>query len=125
MLVNEADKRISVTEVLEYMKNNFRIFPKNENKFCENCDKFKTSAEVLEKENDFQANEIQAKEDVIDKLKTQNKELNQRIMELTNENEKLKINKTESKIIKRNKGPQATSFIISDELQRYNLKLKY
>ena len=121
MLTYEVDKRISVTEVLDFMKNNFSIFPNNENKVCENCEKFKTSAEVFEKENEFQANEIQKKESEVAKLRTEVKELNQRILEQTKETEKLKINKTESNIIKMNKAPQVTSFVITNELREYYL----
>jgi hypothetical protein len=124
MLKYEADNRISVAEVLEYMKNIFSIFPSNENKFCENCEKFKTSAEVFEKENEFQANEIQNKEGDVAKLKTQVKELNQKILELTNAAEILKINKTESNIIKMNRAPQVTSFVITTELREYYLFIK-
>jgi|LakMenEpi03Aug12_release.lakeMendotaPanAssembly.Ray.scaffolds.fasta_scaffold300206_2 hypothetical protein len=124
MLIYEVDKRISVTEVLDFMKNNFSIFPNNENKVCENCEKFKTSAEVFEKENEFQANEIQEKEVENAKLRTEVKELNQRILEITIESEKLKINKTESNIIKTNKVPQKTSFVITNELRKYYLSIK-
>jgi molecular chaperone GrpE (heat shock protein) len=125
MLIHEVDKRISVTEVLDFMKNNFSIFPNTENKVCENCEKFKTSAEVFEKENEFQANEIQKKEDEVATLRTENKELNKRILKLTTEIEKLKIDKTESNIIRMNKAPQVTSFEITNELREYYLSIKY
>jgi chromosome segregation ATPase len=218
MLIHDAEKRISVTEVLDYMKNKFKICPSQADKFCENCEKYKTSLEscekvkefqaddnkaieearlktqvgelnkkileltdqtkklktsyeslkkeneflanhknaseeahlksqveelnyrsleltdqtkklktsreVLKKENEFQANEIQRKESEVAKLRFHIQELNQRIFEITNETEKLKINKADSYIVKMNRAPQETSFVIPNELREYYLIIK-
>ena len=89
MLIYEADRRIGIKQVLEHLKNNFGLFKNDDLKECENCQKLKITHEVLEKENEYQANEIS-------NLTEEVKYLKQKNLELSNETEK-QIMKFESK----------------------------
>jgi predicted RNase H-like nuclease (RuvC/YqgF family) len=123
MLTNEADKRISVTEMLEYMKNNFRISSNNEAKCCDNCVKIKASIKVLEKENEVQANETQKNAQEVSKLSRQVKELKEKNLQLADENEKLKMSKAETGI-KKLKLQSKENIEITNELREYNFSVK-
>jgi hypothetical protein len=128
MLTNEADKRISVTEMLEYMKNNFRISSNNEAKCCENCEKIQTSIKFLEKKNEVQANETQINAQEVSKLSRQVEELKEKNLKLANENEKLKmsqaIKNNQSGIQKLNLQTKA-NIEITYELREYYFSHKF
>ena len=91
MLIYEADRRIGIKQVLENLKNNFGLFKNDDLKECENCQKLKITHEVLEKENECQANEISNLREEVKYLKQKNSELsNETEKQITKLNQKLK-----------------------------------